>query len=372
MMDSLREIKGDDIASTLPQPQEVGDSLQRNFDLWVGALGFEDRCCKVPKALADGGSTCKLALISSYSTNSDQNRAREGELLKNLDRFSEKRDWIEADSQSLSNQLRTRLQQLRSAADRPLRIGWDISVSSNRLILNLGQALLEGDSELEVLYSEAATYFPTEDEYDADPGRWNEGERMGLDRGTLNVRTSKAFHGEHSSQLANRLVIIPGYNRDRVRKVISNVDSQFLVEMEAAPISWLVGSPHMEADAWRERAVTEIHDIPSKHESQPVSTFDYIETLRVLEGIHERWGLNCNITLAPMGSKMQALGCVLFCVARPDIRVVFAQPEEYNAARYTAGVRKSWSVHLGRVDDLVNRLMSIGTLVRPARASLSP
>ncbi len=368
MTDNLREVQVDDISSTLPEAREFGGKLQRDFDLWIGALGFEDRCRAVAKALGNGGSACKLALICAYGTNPDQNSTQEKGLLEDLDRFSQEREWVEADHQSLFDRLRSRLRELRTEAERPLRIGWDISVSSNRLILNLGRILLEGDGELEIFYTEAATYFPTQDEYDADPGRWNDGDRMGLDRGTLNVRTSNAFPGEHSAQLANRLVIIPGYNRDRVRKVISNVDSQFLIEMEAAPISWLVGAPHSEDDAWRERALTEIHDIPSKHESQPVSTFDYAEALRVLERIHRRWGLDYNMTLAPMGSKMQALGCVLFCVARPDVRIMFAQPEEYNTARYTAGVRTCWSIDVGRVDNLVRKLMSIGTLARPDRA----
>ena len=182
----------------------------------------------------------------------------------------------------------------------------------------------------------------------------------------------ESFRASIPRALANRLVIVPGYNRDRVRKVISNVDSQFLVELGTAPISWLVGNPHSEHDSWRQTAVAEIHEVPKEHESIPVSTFDYREMLPVLERIYSKWGLDCNITLAPMGSKMQALGCVLFCIARPDLRIMFAQPEEYNAARYTEGVRMCWSIQIGRTDDLVRGSMNVGTLARPDREDPGP
>ncbi len=367
MTEQLREVLADDITSDLPEAEQIDGTIQRSYDLWIGALGFEERCRAISTALAEGGSVCKLALICTYSTNPDQNQAQEQGFLSDVDRFSDQRQWIQADQPSLSDDLRSRLRDLRHELKRPLRIGWDISVSSNRLILDVGSILLAGDGDLEILYAEADTYFPTHDEYQEDPGRWSDGDRMGLDRGTLNVRTASGFPGEHSSQLPNRLVIIPGYNRDRVRKVVSNVDSQFLVEMEAAPISWLVGAPHSEEDAWRERAIFEIHDIPPKHESQALSTFDYAEALQVLERIYRRWGATNNLFLAPMGSKMQALGCTLFCVCRPDVRVIFAQPEEYNAARYTEGIRARWSLGFGEADKLKARLMSIGTLYRPLR-----
>jgi hypothetical protein len=40
------------------------------------------------------------------------------------------------------------------------------------------------------MYAEADVYFPTRDEYQVDPGRWSGEDRMGLDRGTLNIRVS--------------------------------------------------------------------------------------------------------------------------------------------------------------------------------------
>jgi len=362
--EGLHQMHMDDVASNLRELQSLDAPVTRQLDVWIGTLGFEDRGYAIAEGLARGNSSSRLALLCRYDTNQKDNEAQEERLLAEVDRFAETREWLDADKPVFPGQLRMHLQDLQQQLGQALRIGWDISVASNQLILSIGQILLEGDGELEIFYTEAETYFPTKDEYEADPGRWTGEDRMGLERGTLNVRTSSAYPGEHSAQLANRLLIIPGYNRDRVRKVISNVDSQFLVEPRPAPITWFVGRPHAPHDAWREKAVREIHNIPADHEDIPVSTFDYREMLLALERIYAIWGLKSNITLAPMGSKMQAFGCILFCFARPDVRVLFAQPEEYNASRYTKGTRALWSIEVGRLENLTGQLLNVGTLVR--------
>jgi hypothetical protein len=366
MTGGLHEMQIDDVAPMLPKAIESTSPVTKSFDLWISALGFEERCGAWAQALAEGGSDLGVALVCAYTTNREQNGANETALIADLKRCSARVEWIEADEQNLTEMIRERIECLRARLDRPLRIGWDISVASNRLIVRLGRSLMDRGNSVEVLYSEAMTYFPTEEEYSADPSRWTDDERMGLDRGTLNVRTASEFPGVHSSQLPNRLIMLPGYNRDRVRKVISNVDSQFLVELDSAPIAWLVGSPHLQEDSWREAAISQIHGIPPTHESLPLSTFDYAETLSVLERLYGKWGRKCNLTISPMGSKFQALGCALFCIARPDVRVVFAQPEEYNVARYTSGVKARWSVDFMLIDSLLGELMKLGTLGRLA------
>ena len=78
--------------------------------------------------------------------------------------------------------------------------------------------------------------------------------------------------------------------------------------------------------------------------------------------IYRKWGLSHNISLAPMGSKYQALGCALYCQARPDVRVMFAQPEEYNVSRYTEGLRNLWCLRLSSTTELTASLADIGTL----------
>lgn len=366
MSGSLREVTIADMVSEMPSvvPLSCDSSSARAIDLWIATLGFEERCHAIGEALANEGARAAHAIVCTYETNPAENEANRAAIAGCATRLGCTPEWIAADQLGFADALRGRLRVLREEANRPLRVAWDMSAASNEVTMMLASVLLETDCELEVMYAEAAVYFPTEDEYRADPGNWRGEGHMGLDQGTLNIRISSEHLGEHSSQLPHHLILIPGYSRDRVRRVISRVEAALLADLPGAPITWMVGSPHRARDAWRRQALVEIHAIPPEHDPVELSTFRYTDTLHELERVYADTGLTRNITLCPMGSKLQALGCALFCRARPDIRVMFAQPEQYNASHYTEGVRDLWSVRFGRVDLLDARLREIGTLVR--------
>jgi hypothetical protein len=360
-----------DVAAELPGATRLGASPQSvgfQLDVLITALGFEDRCGVVPAALAGAGIRADVGVVFTYETNAQENAGKRDVLFAALSDACRETVELSADSAVASQQLRRHLQLTASRVDgRPVRVGWDISVASNQLIMKTASVLLDGEYELDVLYAEAERYYPTRDEYEANRAVWLGEDHLGLDKGTLNVRVSSEHPGEHSSQLGKHLVLIPGYNRDRVRRVVSKVDPQFLTDLAGAPITWLVGKPHLDEDAWRRDALLEIHSVPDSHPRVELSTFRYIDTLLELDRIYQEFGLNYNITLCPMGSKLQALGSAVFCRARPDVQVMFAQPVEYNAAHYTAGVRDIWQVGIGNTARLASRLMDVGTLTRVGR-----
>ena len=364
MSERLREVTIGDVVSALPtvEPLATDASNARQLDLWIATLGFEDRCSAVGDALAREGARAKHVLICRYETNPTDNEVNADALLECARRLDHEPDWLDADQPNFAEALRQRLRELHEAASRPLRVAWDISVASNELVVNIASVLLDMNCELEVMYAEAAIYYPTREEFAADSERWREDETMGLDRGTLNMRVSSEHPGEHASQLPDHLMLIPGYSRDRVRRVISKVG--MLSDLPHASINWLIGRPHVDADAWRRDALITIHDIPPEHDRTELSTFSYGETMIELERVYARVGLSHNITLCPMGSKLQALGCALFGRARPGVRIMFAQPEQYNAQHYTKGVRALWRIAFGSQVDIAARLANVGTLER--------
>jgi hypothetical protein len=92
------------------------------------------------------------------------------------------------------------------------------------------------------------------------------------------------------------------------------------------------------------------------------STFDYRETWRVLESIyHDHWA-NSNLTISPLGSKLQAVAVVVFCVRHSDVRILFSTPSRYNVKQWSAGVRDTWRLSFGRIGDFVSRALEAGCL----------
>jgi hypothetical protein len=93
-----------------------------------------------------------------------------------------------------------------------------------------------------------------------------------------------------------------------------------------------------------------------------VSTLNYKETLKVLDKIYENKSLNFHINISALGSKMQSLGCSIYCYIRPEISVYHAIPKKFNPKQYSEGYKDVWIIdfgHLTKIRDILNR---IGTL----------
>ena len=130
------------------------------------------------------------------------------------------------------------------------------------------------------------------------------------------------------------------------KAIIAKVDPSLLTSPKDN-VLWVLGKPRLPEDSWREDAMRNINDIAADQQQHSLSTFVYKDSIRVLDCIHsEKWD-KCNITLAPNGSKMQALGAALFCYLHPDVRVMFATPKEYNATQYTEGCKNTWVIDFG-------------------------
>ncbi len=105
------------------------------------------------------------------------------------------------------------------------------------------------------------------------------------------------------------------------------------------------------------RAINEVGpDVPQFE----VSTFDYKESLAALEQAYLSSQDSSNVSLAPFGSKMQALAGCIFCHLHPDIRVIFASPKSYDASQYSKGVKATWEIDFESVSELIGQLHRVG------------
>ena len=216
--------------------------------------------------------------------------------------------------------------------------------------------------DLNILYSEAAIYHPTNDEYKAKPAAWRDEAELGLERGVSDVRPSREFPGQHFDQLPDAIILFPTFKAERSRAVIAFVDPS-LIGVKGDQVIWLLGVPHLQENRWRIEALKEINDLDDRDIQHEISTLDYKETLSRLDSIYEQLSDTCKLTLSPIGSKMQALGSSLFSYIHPDTRIVFAIPNEYNAAQYSEGYRETWIIEFGPLSYLRYLLGSVGSVV---------
>jgi hypothetical protein len=297
-----------------------------------------------------------------YATNRDDNVINLPMLESYLNQISPAVYSLQADSPEFVSQFKNIVCDFREGIDgSPPLVTFDISVTANRLILKCMKALIESGVRLRILYSEAASYYPSIEEYEQNKDRWRSDEALGLERGVSDVSISADIPGIHLDSLPNCVIIFPAFKAERSRAAITHVDPSLLIS-PGDKVIWLLGVPHHEEDRWRVEAMREVNDIGPNMRRYEVSTFDYKEALQTLEKIYEEMWECCNISLSPLGSKLQAVGTSLFCYLHPDVKPIFTIPKEYRAVKYSEGCKATWKLDFGLMGELRRILDIVGKL----------
>ncbi len=364
-MPKLRMVELSDIMGDLPDVRTftpISDPGKRVDDLFLCALGFEERCLTLPRLLRTGGYRSRRAVYFEYATNTGDNDKNQPELLADLRAISSGVTPLEVDIPNLGNRLRDLVEPIAVPSSKgPSRITIDISAVANRLLVMCLKVLLEYDVNLVILYSEAATYHPTKEEYEKDPEKWRDDAVLGMEIGVSDIYTSPEFAGYHLDPLPDAVILFPTFKAERSKAVISAVEPSLLTN-PGGKLIWVLGLPHLEENSWRLEALRDINRLAPPMQQYSVSTFDYRDTLPVLESVYRKISDTHKLTLSPLGSKMQALGVALFCYLRPDTRVMFAVPKEYNARQWSGGCRATWRIDFGSLSELRALLDRVGTL----------
>lgn len=331
-------------------------------DIYLCALGFEERCLALPTLMARHQHHHEEAIYVTVGTNVEDNLRNQDALLALIGAFCSHHQELNADNPNYERILRLRLSRLAGQLGREPRVTFDISVAANRLLLKTLKVLLESDIELHIVYAEATVYHPTRIEFETDPEKWIADDSLGTEQGVSLVIPSPSYAGQQLDPLPNFVILFPSFRKDRSLAVLSAVD-ETLVTGRHQDVTWIIGKPHLDDDAWRMDAMRRINQPPADSPQYEVSTFDYCETLMTLERIYrERWDRN-NITISPLGSKLQALGTGLFCYLHPEVRVMFSAPRRYNANVWSEGYRSLWTIEYGRTKELRDKLGGVGLIM---------
>jgi hypothetical protein len=362
----VKEIQFVDIKNKLPNIVSLDCEKHfsgTNYDIFFCALGFEERCLTIPEKLSTLNSfKCKQALYFEYSTNIEDNEVNKPRLMLAFENFAESWHYFKCDEDDFTRNLREFLQQVVKSIQKP-RIIFDISVCSSKLLLSVIKVLFEFDIYLHMVYSEAADYHPTDEEFEREPEKWTSEEGFGLARGVGKVIPSYEYPGARREKL-DLVIAFPTFKPERTKAIITHIDESILMRLKEHRIIWMVGDPHMDEERKRKRkAITrKINEITDDALSYEVSTFDYKDTLGNLEEIYKNKNLDFHLNVSALGSKMQSLGIALFWDIRPDISIYFAIPKEYNPKQYSEGCKETWQIDFGNLQEIRAILNRVGML----------
>lgn len=360
---SLERVTTDKILGRLPTPVALRPTDLLPIDLFVAALGFEDRCAGAAYDLSEANVPIARALIAVYPRNVDDNERRRPELEGALRHCGAQTSWAPIAEGEYYEALRQSLSEGPPPAS--FHVCVDISCMSAGLILSTLRTLSSlPQVTVSILYTEALDYGPTHEQYENDRRLHPQDGVPGVDYGVGSIRFSVDFQGTQTPGLSDLLLVIPGFGRDRVRAAISYVNPAYLVAPNGH-VKWILGQPRREGDEWRAAALRQLHGVGDGDVAGEVNDFDYRRTVECLDRIFTQSEFGANVTIAPFGTKLQSVGVAIHCLMRPAVRVLVVDPEYYSAHEYSHGTGPTWVIDLGRVDELLGLLRSVDRLEVP-------
>jgi hypothetical protein len=369
-MSKVKEIGFEDILDNLPDIASLNcekDLSQKEYDVFLCALGFEERCLTIPEKLAATSQfVCRQALFFEYSNNVEDNEVNKPRLLRAFNKFAKTSKSFHCDEEDFTKNLREFFDG-GVQSNQKCKIIFDISVCSSKLLLSTMKVLLEFDICLHIVYAEAAIYHPTFEEFEKEPQKWTTEEGLGIARGVAKVVAIPEYPGA-SRENPPLVIAFPTFKPERTKAIIADIDETLLVK-PGKRIIWIVGDPHMEGEIKQKRknTIRKINKISGQSPSYEVCTLNYKKTLQVLDPIYRDKSLDFHIYISALGSKMQSLGISLFCYVRPDVTVYLAVPKEYNPRQYSEGCKATWQIDFGDLRSVREVLNRVGQLEVPKK-----
>ncbi len=331
-----------DVVADLPELCRIERfDVPETVDCVVSILGFERRCLAAANELAERGVRATTVVGVKYANKEmdESNFEHESEWFSTLQRLGHGKEpkLLTHDDHNLGvdfgDLLLARLKSVDLDLDaESTHVVFDITVGSSRLLLEGLHALLNTRARLTIVYSESPTYRPRFDEYlalrnheglpDADPPEF-------LTQGVDKVEVLRRIPGHDADSRPTFLVVFPAFACTRVSAVIE--------ELCPSKVQWMFGVPHTVENRWRIDAQREYHGalIEKSHRHCYVSTFDYRETLSVLESVYRKRRQAYGIFVCSLGSKLQKLGQAIFHLLRPEVAALVSIPRVWNPEKYS-------------------------------------
>lgn len=346
------------------QELELETLKNRKSSLYICAGGFEQRVRGVIDCLQK--STEKIfrySFILEYTTHKTENKDNLSFMEKSLKKYSiEHLKNVIIDIHDLlitKNNITERLKEIQQSKLDTVYI--DISGMTNFLIFIILRivSLAFEQKTIIILYSEAQEYSPKEDEKDEILSLAGKKDDKSIMKLAENLRASGAsetlipaeFRGSFREDFPIALIFLAGFEPSRAVGLLEEYRPTIVIPLYGI-------SPHKHFK-WRTDLSVKLHkkfevfkQITRPVRSRKVSTFDIAEIFNELESIYlsEVEGQvlyeNYNVAITPQNSKLQAVATYQFCIAHPDVQVVFCLPGWYNPKRYSEGIGKSWSYAL--------------------------
>jgi hypothetical protein len=333
-----------------------------HFDLFIGALGFEERTTGAVASLVDRDVRIEKFVLMEYDMYHQANEKRRDKYEEFINVLTRERTYhspgapVANPDNIFPEKMKSLLQALVKAAHP--KILFDCTSCTSSILSKTLAVLLNYPCDLTVLYSEAKDYSPTREDWKSRKHKPYDKWIQGPFAGVRYVEKPPILQADDVGEQPVLLILFPTFNTERTNGVLAELDPTDRI--------WVIGEPHdLAKDAYRVE-MEKSYAAPIVYPGDKwlgLTTFDYRKTLLALGGMYAEKHFDYRIFIMPHGSKMQTLGVNLFRVAH-EASMVFAMPMEYNPEKYSTGCIRVWAIPVGETESLVNNLRSARAIGR--------
>lgn len=344
------------VVEGLPDLRPLEDSIQMgdSYDIFLGAMGFEERTTSALGILVNKRIKVEKALVLEFDLYQQATEKRRQEYETFISNVTDGHTYrpinapVATPDPVLPERLRNSL--LAASKGKNTRILFDCTSCPSRVLSKCLKLLLETGCDLTILYSEAAKYYPTREQWGSGTLRPRGGRIEGPFSGVRFVEKPPSLQADDQGEAPVMLVLFPTFNTERTSGVLADIDP--------AKRIWLIGEPHDLSENDYRIDLAKSFAAPIMYPGDAwslVTTFDYKKAVEVLGAIYSENRFNYRISVMPHGSKMQTLGVGLFAIAH-QVSMVFAMPKEYNPSHYSEGCKQVWAIKLGNSATLLDKI----------------
>jgi hypothetical protein len=218
----------------------------------------------------------------------------------------------------------------------------DITGLSRCLILSILTQIYRRNLRFSLVYTEAEEYYPRKEEFNdflnvKDPSEafsrlieYEEAEIVYSSN--CEIIEVPEFPGRIFPNHPVMLFAFLAFKRSRLSCILNQYETNARILLEMVPVR-----KDLE---WREKAIEIINfDFIDQNKGNIIklSTFDWKGTYSVLTELYSKNnnGYRFNILLAPLGSKMETVGCWFFAIKNPDVKVITSIPRRHFPVKYS-------------------------------------